>query len=146
METNHLYIEDRSHYLSGDPIDIKFKLSTLKVDKKIWKGLDIYFNNYIDNNKQHVKSTNQLYLSISKVSRCISEKNGNKFLTIHKGDAMLEKYNAVFSAIKNRIASKEGKDITFNDEYEKIKFSSNVDSVLDKLLYFPNLTVLIRCF
>ena len=64
---------------------------------------------------------------------------------MHKGDAMLEKYNAIFSALKNRIASKEGKDITFNDEYDKIKFSSNVDSVLDKLLYIPTLTVLIRC-
>ena len=142
METAHLNIEDRSHYFSGDPIDIK--LSNLKVDKKNWRHLDIYFINYIDDNKQYVNRTNQLYLSISKVFGYISEKNGNKFLTIHKGDAVLEKYNAVFSALKKRIASKEGKNIFFNDEYNKIKFSCNVYSVLDKLLYFPTLTVLIR--
>ena len=65
-------------------------------------------------------------------------------MTIHKGEAVLEKYNQVFSALKNRIASKEGQEITFTDEYDKIKFSSNVDPLVNKLLYFPTLTVLIR--
>ena len=75
----------------------------------------------------------------------ISEKHSSKYITIHKGDPVLEKYNQVFSGLKHCIESKEGKVITFNDEFNKIKFLSKVDLPLCKLLYFPILTVLIRC-
>ena len=52
----------------------------------------------------------------------ISERYGLKYLTIHKGGAMQEKYNQVFSALKNELESNEGKEITCNDEFDKIKF------------------------
>ena len=48
---DHLYIENRSHYFSGNLINIlNFKASDLKLDKKTMKDLDIYFINYVDNN------------------------------------------------------------------------------------------------
>ena len=48
---DHLYIENRSHYFSGNLINIlNFKASDLKLDKKAMKDLDIYFINYVDNN------------------------------------------------------------------------------------------------
>ena len=40
---------------------------------------------------------------------------------------MSEKYNSVFSTIKDLIASKEGKSITFNDGYERIGCSKGND-------------------
>ena len=86
-----------------------------------------------------------MYLSINKASGYISEKNGNKFLTINKDGPLSKKYNSVFSAIKDFKGSKEGKDITFNDGFDKTKFLSNADLVLDELLYFPILTIVIRC-
>ena len=87
----------------------------------------------------------QLYLSINKVFGYTSEKYDVKYLTIHKGDAMSEKYNQVFSALRNKIESEEGKEITFNDEFDKIKFSSKSDFPLDKLIYFSTITVIFRC-
>ena len=70
----------------------------------------------------YIDSTNQLYLSINKVFGYISEKYGVKYLTIHKGDAVSEKYNEVFSDLKHHIKCEEGKEITFNDEHDKINF------------------------
>ena len=146
METDQLYIEDRSNYFSGNLVDIlKFKTSNLKLDKKTWEGLDIYFIGYDNDDKRDIDIVGQSYLSINKVFGYISEKYGTKYLTIHKGDSILEKYNQVFSALKNKIESKEGKEITFNDEHDKIKFSSKHDLPLDKLIYFSTITVVFRC-
>ena len=58
---------------------------------------------------------------------------------------MLKKYNQVFSALKNKIKSKEGKKITFNDVFDKIRFSSKSNFRLDKLIYFSTITVIFRC-
>ena len=146
MKNDRLYIEDSSYLLGGELIDIlDFDRADLKLDKKNWKDLTIYYINYVNKNKQPVDSTNQLYLSIDNVSGYISEENGEKFLTINKEDSVSEKYNSVFSALKDFIASKEGKSITFNDGYDRMKFLSNADLLLDRLLYFTELTVVIRC-
>ena len=146
METDQLYIEDRSNYFSDNLVDIlKIKTSNLKLDKKTWEGIDIYFIGYDNDDKRDIDTVGQFYLSINKVFGYISEKYGTKYLTIHKGDSILEKYNQVFSALKNKIESKEGKEITFNDEHDKIKFSSKPDLPLDKLIYFSTITVVFRC-
>ena len=146
MKTYHLSIEDPSHHLGVELINISdFNRADLKLDRKNWKGLTVYYINYVNRNKQPVDSTNQLYLSIKNVSGYISEEIGEKFLTINKENLTSKKYNSVFSALKDFTASKEGKIITFNDGYEKIKFLCNADLVLDKLLYFTELAVVIRC-
>ena len=49
------------------------------------------------------------------------------------------------SALKNKIESKEGKEITFHDGFDKIKFSSKSDLPLDKLIYFSTITLIFRC-
>ena len=46
----------------------------------------------------------------------ISEEYGVKYLIIHKGDPVLEKYNEVFLGLKRHIQSTENKEISFNDE------------------------------
>ena len=79
------------------------------------------------------------------MSGYISEENGDKFLIINKEDSVLEKYNAVFAGLKDLIVSKQGQNITFNDKYDKIKLLSDADLVLDKLFYFTELIVVIRC-
>ena len=51
----------------------------------------------------------------------------------------------MFMSLKDLIASKEDKNISFNDGYEKIKFLSDDNFVLNKLLYFTELSFVIRC-
>ena len=47
------------------------------------------------------------------------KKNGNKFLTIDKGDSVLKKYNQVFSGIKC-IEKISGNEFVYDKEYDKI--------------------------
>ena len=59
------------------------------------------FIGYVDKKSEwNVNSVNPLYLLINRVYGSISEKNGNKFLTIDKGYSVFKKYDRVFSGIK----------------------------------------------
>ena len=75
----------------------------------------------------------------------ISEKNGNKFLTIDKGDSVLKMYDQVFSGIKYHIKKISDEDVNFNSDCDKIKFSSKDLLPFNKLIYFPTLPIVIRC-
>ena len=105
---------------------------------------------------------------INKVFCFAGEKNGVKYLKIDKGnkkleDSILSLWNEVFSAIKYNIKkiNHESKSldeckgfpdceefgkikVNFNDEFDKIKFVSNDNLPLGKLIYFPSITVTIR--
>ena len=72
---------------------LNFEASNLKLDqKKTWKDIDIYYIGYVHKKPQwQVNSVNSLYLIVNRVYGSISEKNGNKFLTIEKGDSALKK-------------------------------------------------------
>ena len=79
------------------------------------------------------------------------KKNVIKFLTIDKGDSVLKKYGQVFSGIKYHIGkiddSKFGSkfpEIVYNTDYDKIKFLTDDSLPLNKLIYFPIITVVIR--
>ena len=62
---------------------LNFEGSNLKLDKKTFKDIDIYYVGYVDKKTDcNVNSVNPLYLIINRVYASILEKNGNKFLTI----------------------------------------------------------------
>ena len=62
----------------------------LKIDKKSYKNIDIYYIGYITIKKiddyESIYSVNPLYLRIDHASRYIEEKNGNKFLMFDSAD------------------------------------------------------------
>ena len=58
---------------------------------------------------------------------------------------MLKKYNQVLSGIKYYIGKIDDGEVNFNSDYEKFKFLSDDFLPLNKLIYFPTLTVVIRC-
>ena len=82
---------------------------------------------------------------INRVYGYVSEKNGNKFLTIDKDDSVLKKYDQVFAGIKHHIKKIDDAEVNYNTDYDKIKFLSDDAIPLNKLIYFPTLTVVIRC-
>ena len=76
----------------------------IKIRQKTWKDIDIYYIGYVDKKPDlSVNSVNPLYLLINRVRGIVSEKNGNKFLTLDKGDSVLKMYDQVFSGIKYHI-------------------------------------------
>ena len=110
MTTRQLNIQNRTHYFHNDLISLwNFHERNLKVDKKSWKDLDIYYLGYIDKKPEwHVNSVNQLYFIVNRVYGSISEENGIKYLTIDKPENILKKYKEVFSEIKQKIEKISG--------------------------------------
>ena len=86
---------------------------------------------------------------INRVYGSISEKNGNKYLTIDKSDDVLKKYHQVFAAIKYHINKIDGSEVVYEKDYMKIKFLTDDDIPLNKDInsksYFPRVTIIIRC-
>ena len=78
----------------------------------------------------------------------IEEKNGVKYLIINdtsKNNNVLNKYDLVFSGIKSHIKKIDNSDCVYNKGYMKINFLTDDDIPLNKMLYFPMTTVIIRC-
>ena len=86
-----------------------------------------------------------MYLIINKVYGIVSEKNGVKFLSVDKGDAALKKFDQVFAGIKYHIEKISDEEVDFNSDSDKIKFLTDDSLPLGKLIYFPTMTVVIRC-
>ena len=96
-------IINRTHHFFNDMIIIKdFDSNLLKIDKKSYKNIDIYYIGYITiksiSNYDSINSTNPLYFIIGEVDRYIEEKNGNKYLLLNtlastdKNKELLTKY------------------------------------------------------
>ena len=100
-----------------------------------------------------------MYLIINKVFCSVGEENGVKYLQIEKNhsEPSLNKWNFVFDSIKYHIKKNDNEkcktfsecaklsEINFNDGFNKIKLISVNYLRQDKLIYFPTLTVIIRC-
>ena len=151
MAVRQLNIKDKTYYFYSDLKNIlNFESVNLKLDKKTWKDIDIYYVAYVDQNKPNdwkVRSVNRLYLMINKVFCSVGEKNGVKYLKIEKNlrDPVTNKWNIVFDFIKDGIKTISNKEVKFNNDFNKIKFISDDSLRQDKLIYFPALTVVIRC-
>ena len=151
MAVRQLNIKKKTYYFYNDLINaLNFESKNLKLDKKTWKDIDIYYIGYIDKNKPEdwkVRSVNPLYLMINKVFCSVGEEICIKYLKIEKNhrDPVLNKWNLVFDSIKNNIKEISNEEVNFNDDFDKIKFISDDFLRQDKLIYFPTLTVLIRC-
>ena len=90
-----------------------------------------------------------MYLCINHASGYIEEKNGNKYLifdSVDENKEVLKKYADVWDGIKNKIkAINGGKENDYGKDYMKIKFNSDDDLPLNKLLKFRLMTIIIRC-
>ena len=94
-----------------------------------------------------MNSVNPFYLIINKVFCSVGEENGIKYLKIEKNhsELVLNKWNQVFDSIKYQIKEISNEECNFKNDFNKIKFISDDSLRLDKLIYFPTLTVVIRC-
>ena len=108
-------------------INIKeFHSSQLKIDKKSYKNIGIYYIGYITiksiSDYENINSVNPLYLIIAEVDGYIEENNGNKYLTF----------------------ASTGKSGEYEKYYMKIKFNSDDNLPLNKMLKLHLLTVIVR--
>ena len=146
-------IKNRTYYFYNDQINLKdFDAKLLKISKKSYKNIDIYYIGYITIKKiddyESIYSVNPLYLRINHASGYIEEKNGNKYLifdSVDENKEVLKKYADVWDGIKNKIkAINGGEKNDYGKDYMKIKFNSDDDLPLNKPLKFHAMTNIIR--
>ena len=125
----------------------------LKIDKKHYKGINIYYIGSITIKKnddcESIYSVSPLYLRGNHANKYIEEKNGNKYLifddSVNENKELLKKYVDVWDGIKNKIKTiNDNKENDQGKDYIKIKFSSDDDMPLGKLLKFHSMTIIIR--
>ena len=130
-----------------------FESNLLKIDKKHYKGIGIYYIGYITIKKigdcENIHSVNPLYLLVNHASGYIEEKNGNKYLifddSVNENKEVLKKYTNIWDGIKYEIKTiNGGKENDYGKDYMKIKFNFVDDLPLKKPLKFHAMTITIR--
>ena len=156
-------IKNRTYYFHTDIINIEeFNSSLLKIDKKSYKDIDIYYIGYITIKKigdyENIYNVNPLYLIIGKVDRHIEENNGNKYLVFDSTELhsvelrstdenkeVLKKYREHWNGIKNKIETINGsKKGEYGKDFMKIKFDTDDNLPLNKPLKLHLLTIIVR--
>ena len=145
-KVKQIEIKNRTYCFYNNMINLKnFDSNLLKIDKKHYKEINIYFIGYITIKKiddcENIYSVNSLYLLVNHASGYIKEKNGNKYLifddSVNENKALLKKYADVWDGIKNEIkAINGGEENNYGKNYMKIKFNSDDDLPLNKPLKF----------
>ena len=81
----------------------------LRIDKKQYKDIDIYYIGYITiktfGDCENIQSVNHLYLMIHSATEYFKEKYGKNYLILDS----TEKYDEVFSGIKKEIETINGR-------------------------------------
>ena len=146
-------IKNRTYYFYNDQINLKdFDASLLKVDKKDYKEIDIYYIGYVTVKKiancNNINSVNPLYLMINEMIGHFEEKNENKYLVLDDVDENKEvskKYEEVWDLIKKDIETiNGGKKVEYSKDFKKIKFESDDNLPMNKPVKLHLLTIIIR--
>ena len=112
-------------------------------------GINIYYIGHaIKKPEWNVNSVNPLYLMINRIDGFIEEKNGDKYLNIastERNNDELKKGSEVWDGIKDCIEKINNSELGKYDKYYmKIKFNSDDDIPLNKVLNFPTIKIIVR--
>ena len=140
-------IENRTYNFFNDMINIeKFDSNSLKINKKSYKSVGIYYIGYITRKRisdyENINNVYSVYLIIDKAEgyiecNSIGETNRNKYLTFastEKNKEVLKKYRELWNGIKYLIECNSIKADEYEKDFMKIKFNSDVNLPLNKKL------------
>ena len=140
-------IKNRQNYFFNDMTNIKnFDQCLLNIDQVSFENNDsvIYDIKYIKN----LDSSNSLYLVFNNLDGYIEKSGENKYLiftSTDKNGKALESYTELWNEIKEKIELISGnKVIKYEKDFMKIKFESNDDLPLRKILDIPVYIIIVR--
>ena len=132
METiKQINIKNRTYYFYNDIINLdEFDESKIKVDKKDFNDIDIYYLGYEHKKKisecNVINSVNPLYLKITDMKGQFEKgKDDAWYLVISNKDDVYKKLVDILESIKNKITEKTWDVVEYDKDYMKIKFESN---------------------
>ena len=122
-------IKNHTYYFFNDMINIQnFNSSLLKIDKKSYKFIDIYYIGYIT-----IKTTSD-YESINSVNPLNIGNEHLTFASTDKTKKLLKKYTELQNEIKNLNERMNDKSGEYGKNFMKIKFNPDVNLPLNKIL------------
>ena len=128
-EIKQINIKNRTYYFYNDRTDLKdFDAKLLKIDKKDYNEIDIYYIGYVTIKKiancNNINSVNPLYLMINEMIGHFEEKNENKYLVLDDVDENKEvskKYEEVWEGVKKEIETiNSGKKMNMGKIFKKL--------------------------
>ena len=146
-------IKNQTYYFYNDQINFKnFDTRLLKIDKKNYKKIDIYYIAYVTvkriANCNNVNSVIPLYLMIDKMIGHFEEKNGYKYLIlddVNENKEVSKKYEEIWNGIKKELKQlMVVKKMNMGNFFKKIRFKSNHYLLLNKPIKLHLLTIIIR--
>ena len=144
MVIESLKIKTKSNHNGDDVIYIyDFDVNLVKVVKQESRiGANIYYIGYVLEPKHDNNSINPLYFVVNRLVGHIEKIEGScdKYLVVNINN---EKIINVFDELCNEITSSNSSNKI--KEYNKLRFSSNVDLPLDTLTEFHALVITINC-
>ena len=147
--TKEINIKNRTYYFYNDILSLdKFDDSKIKVDKKDFNDIDIYYLGYDHKKKIRecnvINSVNPLYLRIIKMSGQFEKgKDDAWYLVISGKDDVYKGLVDILESIKNKIREKTDV-VEYDKDYMKIKFESNNIFPTDKGVNIHMATIIIR--
>ena len=149
-ELKKINIKNRTYYFYNDIINLdEFDGSKIKVDKKDFNDIDIYYLGYEHKKKisecNVINSVNPLYLRIVDIKGQFEKgKDDAWYLVISDKDDVYKKLVDILESIKNKITEKTWDVVEYDKDYIKIKFESNDILHADKDVNIYMATVKIR--
>ena len=125
-KVKQINIKNRTCYFYNDQIDLKdFDARLLKVGKKDYKDIGIYYIGYVTATKiancNNINSVNPLYLIINEMIDHFEEKNGNEYLVqddVDENKEVSKKYEEVWQGVKKEIEMiNGGKKIEYGKDF-----------------------------
>ena len=147
----YIDLKNHTYYFFDDIINIKnFDLNNVKIDKKSYKNILIYYNGYLTaKDSKYLKSTcvNPLYLIFNKVNGYFEETNESKYLMLvplNESKEKIEKYKKLWIKIRDLIRSITKNSDDYDENYMKIKLNADDELPLNKMIEIPTMTIVVR--
>ena len=127
-ELKQINIKNLTYYFYNDIIDLaEFDGSKIKVDKKDFNDIDIYYLGYGYKKKitecNVIKSVNPLYLRIADIKGQFEKgKDDPQYLVISDKDDAYKKLKDIFESIKNEIIEKTWNALEYENMIKTICF------------------------
>ena len=139
-------IRNRTYYFFNDMINLSdFDSSLVKIDKKSYKDINVYFIGYITINKiddyENIHSVNPLYLIIHSAAGHFKEKNDEKYLILDLADKYEEAWSEIKSEIKQLLVEKNS---LIKKNCTRMGINTDDHLPLNKTLKLRTLAIIIR--
>ena len=146
--TKEINIKNRTYYFYNDINLDEFHESKIKVDKKDFNDIDIYYLGYEHKKKisecNVINSVNPLYIRIININGQFRKGKDDAWYLVISDKDVYKKLVDIFESIKNKITEKTWDVVEYDKDYMKIKFESNNIFPIDKNVNIYTATIIIR--